>query len=109
MVVRRMTSLASDAASSTAGIASGVWATLNVVHRMGLTTPVRPDRLVDMVKGVRHWGRGSAAAYAMGAARDPDRVAVIDERDSFTFSDIDRQSSIVAAALAEQGVASGDS
>jgi fatty-acyl-CoA synthase len=104
-----MTSLATAAASSTAGIASGVWATLGVVHRMGLTAPVRPDRLVDMVRGVRHWGMGSAAAYAMGAARDPGRIAVIDERDSITFGEMDRQSSIVAAGLAEMGVSTGDS
>ena len=35
-------------------------------------------------------------------------IAVIDERESVTFAEIDRRSSIVAAALAEQGVGAGD-
>jgi fatty-acyl-CoA synthase len=109
MVVQRLTSIAGSAASSAAGLASGAWATVNVLHRLGLTTPVRPDRLVGMAAGVRRWGMGAAAVYAMATAREPDRLAVIDERESLTFADIDRRSSIVAAGLAERGVGAGDS
>ncbi len=109
MVTDRLTSMANTAASSAAEVASGAWATVNVLHRLGLTTPVRPDRLVRMAAGIRHWGMGAAAAYAMGAAREPDRVAVIDEREALTFADVDRRSSIVAAGLAERGIGTGDS
>jgi fatty-acyl-CoA synthase len=75
---------------------------------MGLTSPVRPDRLVGMAAGIRKWGMGAAAAYALGAARDPDRIAVIDERESVTFGEVDRRSSIVAAGLIDRGVGAGD-
>ncbi|HEX3705399.1 MAG TPA: AMP-binding protein, partial [Mycobacteriales bacterium] len=101
MVVDRLTSIAS-------GAARGGWATAKVVHRIGLTQPVRPDRLVAMAAAVRHWGRTPAGIYALNAARSPDGVAVIDERESVTFAEIDRRSSIVAAALAKEGVGSGD-
>jgi fatty-acyl-CoA synthase len=101
MVLDRLTSLAG-------GVASGSWATAKVVHRLGLTAPVRPDRLLGAVGAMRQWGRTPAGLYAANAARYPDGVAVIDERESVTFAEIDRRSSIVAASLAEQGVGSGD-
>jgi fatty-acyl-CoA synthase len=80
-----------------------------VAHRIGLTTPVRPDRLLAMGVAMRHWGRTPAGLYAANAARDPDGIAVIDERESVTFAEIDRRSSLVAAALGELGVGAGDS
>jgi acyl-CoA synthetase (AMP-forming)/AMP-acid ligase II len=49
-----------------------------------------------------------AAAYAVNAARDPGRLAVIDDRESVTYADVDRRSSIVAATLGELGVGAGD-
>jgi fatty-acyl-CoA synthase len=101
MVLDRVSSLAG-------GVARGGWATAKVVHRLGLTAPVRPDRLLGVVGAMRHWGRNPAGLYAANAARFPDGVAVIDERESVTFAEVDRRSSIVAAALAEQGVGSGD-
>jgi fatty-acyl-CoA synthase len=101
MVLDRLTALAD-------GVARGTWATAKVVHRLGLTTPVRPDRVFGVVGALRHWGRTPAGMYAANAARYPDGVAVIDERESVTFAEIDRRSSIVAAALAEQGVGAGD-
>jgi fatty-acyl-CoA synthase len=101
MVVDRLTSIAS-------GAVRGGWATVQVAHRIGLTRPVRPDRLVGMGLALRHWGPTPAGLYAANAARDPDGIAVIDERESVTFAEIDRRSTIVAAALAERGVGAGD-
>jgi fatty-acyl-CoA synthase len=49
-----------------------------------------------------------AAAYAVNAARDPNRIAVIDERESVSYGEIDRRSSIVAAALGGKGIGAGD-
>ena len=84
------------------------WAALKVAGRTGMVVPARPDRLLAMANGFRRWGMTPAAAYAVGAARDPDRIAVIDERESVSYAEIDRRSSIVAAALAERGVGAGD-
>ncbi|HWC34850.1 MAG TPA: AMP-binding protein [Mycobacteriales bacterium] len=102
MVVDRLASLAG-------GVARGGWATAKVAHRIGLTTPVRPDRLLGVVGGLRHWGRTPAGLYAANAARYPDGVAVIDDRETLTFAEVDRRSSVVAAGLAAQGVGAGDS
>jgi fatty-acyl-CoA synthase len=101
MVVRRISSLAS-------GALGGAWATAKVAGRIGVVSPIRPDRLLGMAGGFRRWGMTPAAAYAVNAARDPGRLAVIDERESVNYGEIDRRSSIVAAALGELGVAAGD-
>jgi fatty-acyl-CoA synthase len=44
----------------------------------------------------------------MGTARHPDRAAVIDERETVSYAEIDRRSSIIAAELGALGVGAGD-
>ena len=83
-------------------------AAAKVLARAGLLSPVRPDRLAGMATSFLRWGTSPAAAYAVGAARDPGRIAVDDGRDRLTYSDVDRRSSAVAGALAERGVGVGD-
>jgi acyl-CoA synthetase (AMP-forming)/AMP-acid ligase II len=91
------------------GLVGDAAAAAKVLARSGLVSPVRPDRLFGMALSAARWGLSPAAAYAAGAARDPNRLAVIDERESVTFADIDRRSTAVAHALAERGVHVGDS
>ena len=83
-------------------------AAVKVLSQSGLVSPVRPDRLLGMALSFARWGASPAAAYAAGAARDPHRVAVIDERESVTYDEIDRRSTGVAHALLERGVRAGD-
>src|SRR5580704_10410826 len=99
--MRRLESLATDAVR-------GGWAMAKVATRVGVATPIRPDRVLGMANAVRRWGMTPAAACAMNAARDPDRLAVIDERESVSYGELDRQSTVVAVALAERGIGSGD-
>jgi fatty-acyl-CoA synthase len=101
VVVRRIGSIAS-------GVVTGGIATARVASRVGVLSPVRPDRMIGMVRGLRAWGGTAAGLYAAGAARHPDRAAVIDERETVTFAEIDRRSSIVGAALGALGVGEGD-
>jgi fatty-acyl-CoA synthase len=101
VVVRRIGALAT-------GALGGGWATAKVVVRLGVAPPIRPDRLIGMANGFRRWGMTPAAAYAVNAARDPGRLAVIDERESVTYAEIDRRSSVVAAALGQLGIGAGD-
>jgi fatty-acyl-CoA synthase len=89
-------------------VAGTGWAAIRVAGRTGVLRPIRPDRLIGMANGFRRWGMTPAAAYAVGAACEPGRIAVIDERESVSYAEIDRRSSIVAMALAELGVGSGD-
>src|SRR4051794_13717450 len=81
---------------------------MKVFARTGLLTPVRPDRLAGMAMSFFRWGTSPAAAYAAGAARDPGRLAVIDERESVSYAEIDRRSTAVAHALRDMGVEPGD-
>src|SRR4051812_50169879 len=67
-------------------------AAVKVLVRTGLLAPVRPDRLVGMGLSMARWGSSPAGAYAAGAARDPARLAVIDERESVSYAEIDRRS-----------------
>src|SRR4051812_25928354 len=83
-------------------------AALKVLARTGLLSPVRPDRLIGMTTSFTKWGSSPAAAYAMGAARDPGRIAVIDEHESVTYAEVDARSTAVAHELASRGVAPGD-
>jgi fatty-acyl-CoA synthase len=84
-------------------------AAVKVLARSGIVSPIRPDRLVGMGLSFVRWGFSPAAAYAAGAARDPSRIAVVDERESVSYRDVDRRSTAVAHALAERGVHRGDS
>ena len=61
-----------------------------------------------MALSLGRWGMSPAAAYAAGAARDPDRIAVVDDNESVTYLDIDRRSTAIAHALRERGVHAGD-
>ena len=83
-------------------------ATAKVLARSGVVRPVRPDRLLGMALSFGRWGMSPAAAYAAGAARDPDRIAVVDERESVTYREIDDRSTAIAHALRERGVYAGD-
>jgi acyl-CoA synthetase (AMP-forming)/AMP-acid ligase II len=83
-------------------------AALRVFTRTGLIRPVRPDRLIGMVQSFQRYGASPAAAFASGAARDPGRLAVIDERESVTYAEIDRRSTAVAHVLHDLGVQAGD-
>lgn len=98
VLLDRVTSTVSDGAAA-----------VKVLLRTGLMSPVRPDRLIGMTASFAKWGSSPAAAYAMGAARDPGRIAVIDEHESVTYEDIDRRSTAAAHALAGCGVQTGDS
>ncbi len=84
-------------------------AAVKVLVRTGLLSPVRPDRLPGMALSFLRWGTSPAAAYAVGTARDPGRLAVVDARERLTYADVHRRSSAVAHALADAGVGVGDS
>jgi acyl-CoA synthetase (AMP-forming)/AMP-acid ligase II len=64
-----------------------------------LLAPVRPDRMVRMALAPLHVGLGPATIVAMGAARHPDHPALIDERGTLTYGELDRRAAAVAAGL----------
>ena len=82
--------------------------TLRVLGRSGVLRRARPDRMLRMGMAYRHWGMSLAAAFAMSGARYEGRVAIVDERGTLTFAELDRGSDAQAIALARLGVRAGD-
>ncbi len=74
----------------------------------GMITPARPDKIVRSLGALRRWGPTPAAAYTSSAIRYPERLALIDERGTLTFAEIDRRTNALAHGLAAAGIGEGD-
>jgi acyl-CoA synthetase (AMP-forming)/AMP-acid ligase II len=75
----------------------------------GMFKPERPDRALRSLGTLRRWGSSPAAAYAISAIRCPDRIAIVDERGTLTFAEVERRTNALAHALATAGVKAGES
>jgi fatty-acyl-CoA synthase len=69
--------------------------------------PMRPDKLLRTVGVLQRWGLTPAAAYAVGAIRDPGRTAIVDEHGALSFAEVEARTNALANALA-RGVCAGD-
>ncbi|HEX6681285.1 MAG TPA: AMP-binding protein [Candidatus Limnocylindrales bacterium] len=78
--------------------------------RRGLLGPGRPDRILDQLNTFRRYGFTLAAELRAAEARDPHKVAVIDEhRGPVTYRALLRRSQRLAGALtATRGIDAGD-
>ena len=66
--------------------------------RSGMLAPVRPDRVPKLARAVRN-SSGLSMLGALGAARHPERPAVIDGLGQVTFAELDERSGRFAASL----------
>lgn len=80
---------------------------LALLVRAGVLVPMRPDRLLGSASALARYGLTVATGYAAGAARHPDRPAVIDERGTLTFGQVHDRSSRLARALADRDIGAG--
>jgi fatty-acyl-CoA synthase len=78
------------------------------IGRTGIVRPVRPDRLLGMGVAALRNGPTVATALAVGAARHPERTAVIDERGRMTYVEAAEAAQALAAGLTATGVQAGD-
>jgi acyl-CoA synthetase (AMP-forming)/AMP-acid ligase II len=74
----------------------------------GMIHPVRLDRALRSVGVLRRWGTTTAAAYAGGAIRHADRTAIVDERGTLTFAEVDRRTNALAREMARAGIGEKD-
>jgi fatty-acyl-CoA synthase len=74
----------------------------------GVVRPMRPDRLAGVLTGFLRWDITVAGGYAIGAARHPDRPAIIDDRGALTFAQVDERTTRLAHGFAGLGVRAGD-
>jgi acyl-CoA synthetase (AMP-forming)/AMP-acid ligase II len=70
----------------------------------GMFKPERPDRALRALGTLRRWGSNAAAAYTVSAIRCPERIAIVDERGTLTFEEIERRTNALAHELAARGV-----
>lgn len=73
--------------------------TLTTLARAGLLGPLRPDRYWRMIRAAMREGPTNTVGFTVAAARCPDRLALVDERGSLTWRELDRQIDALASAL----------
>ena len=76
---------------------------VGVLVRSRMIAPLRPDRLLRLALVVRRYGANPLTGISLAAARAPRRTALVDERGSMTWAELERRSDALAAALLELG------
>jgi fatty-acyl-CoA synthase len=74
----------------------------------GMLKPMRPDKALRSAAALRRWGPTPAAAYAGSAIRHPDRPALVDDRGTLTFAEVQRRTNALASELAAAGIGEHD-
>jgi acyl-CoA synthetase (AMP-forming)/AMP-acid ligase II len=74
----------------------------------GMVRLERPDKSVRAIGTLRRWGSSSAAAYAIASIRYPERLAIVDERGTLTFGEVNARTNALARVLAAAGVGEQD-
>jgi acyl-CoA synthetase (AMP-forming)/AMP-acid ligase II len=77
--------------------------------RAGMLRPSRPDRALRAIVALHRFGPTLAAGYHGAAARYPHAAALIDERGTLTFDQVERRTNALARGLAGAGLDPGDS
>jgi fatty-acyl-CoA synthase len=74
----------------------------------GMVAPTRPDKAVRSLAALLRWGPTPAAAYTASAIRYPQCAAVVDERGTLSFEDLDVRTNALAHELQRAGIAEQD-
>jgi acyl-CoA synthetase (AMP-forming)/AMP-acid ligase II len=81
---------------------------VKTLAQAGIVRPTRPDKIVRSGLALAKWGPTPAAGYTVSALRSPDATAIIDERGTLTFRDVNERSNALAHQWAERGIKAGD-
>jgi fatty-acyl-CoA synthase len=81
---------------------------LKVLVEAGVVRPVRPDKLLKLVRAISQFGRSPAAGSISLAARFPHEPMIVDDLGTLTFAEVHERTNAIANALAERGVGAGD-
>jgi acyl-CoA synthetase (AMP-forming)/AMP-acid ligase II len=80
-----------------------------VLAEAGIIRADRPDKLLQAARAVLAWQLTPATAFVVSALRFPDEPAIVDEKGSLTFAEVDRRTNALARAMSEAGIDAGDS
>ncbi len=94
----RRTNPASRASAPTSKLEGALSAAVTAAS-VGLVRPVRPDKVARALLAFRHFGVGPASLAAAAAELYGERPAVIDERGTVSFGELDAQVRSLAGAL----------
>jgi acyl-CoA synthetase (AMP-forming)/AMP-acid ligase II/uncharacterized protein YndB with AHSA1/START domain len=90
---------------TTGGSAAGLQRKiLSTLVEAGVVEASHPIRGLRQLSRLRRWGFTVAGGYASAAARNPDNIAIIDDRTTLTFAELYDRSQRLAKAIAEMGV-----
>ncbi|MFI5025671.1 MAG: acyl-CoA synthetase [Solirubrobacterales bacterium] len=81
---------------------------LKVLREAGVVGLHRPDKSARVVSAFIRWGASPALGITTAAIHYPDEPALIDERGSLTFEELNRRSNALAHAFAGMGIGYGD-
>ncbi|MDN5915070.1 MAG: AMP-binding protein [Pseudonocardia sp.] len=96
-----------DAARSALEIGTGTARATIALTRSGVVRPIRPERLYGMGRALVRYGYSVTAAFCVGAARHPYRLAVVDDDGVLTYAELDARTDRIAQALLASGAAPG--
>jgi len=74
------------------------------IAKTGIIWPARPWDYLRMLDVAWRWGASLATASAVAAVRVPEQAAVIDDRGSLTWKEVDGAADAVARALVSRGL-----
>src|SRR3954447_23662927 len=80
---------------------------LRICHQAGLVRVDPPRTFLEVARVVRRHGM-LGGGTGIAAIRHGDRTAIIDERGSLTYTQVEERANAVANALIERGVGAGD-
>jgi len=81
---------------------------VGVLREAGILGLHRPDRSAKVVSAFLRWGASPALGITTAAIHHPDEPALIDERGSLTFEQVNRRSNALAHAFERMGIGPGD-
>jgi fatty-acyl-CoA synthase len=82
--------------------------TLRAFAGAGVVRPTRPDHAVRMAHALLSFGPTPAGGYTAASVRYPSATALVDERGTLTFGDVQRRTNALADALSVRGLRAGD-
>jgi acyl-CoA synthetase (AMP-forming)/AMP-acid ligase II len=72
---------------------------IRTLARRGLLSPGRPGKVARQLGALRRWGYSLTGELRSSAARDPKRLAVVDDTRSLTYGELSERSGRLANAL----------
>jgi len=80
---------------------------VGILAREGVARPLRPDKALRIGVAALRWGISPATLAAAAAVQHGDRAALVDERGTLSFVELDERSSALAAGLSAHDIGAG--